>query len=404
MSSTGSSPTDSDSDDDGVTDGQENLSLGSYPGAGVFPTNSNPNLSDTDGDGYNDAVEANNGFNPNNSNSFPVRATVGVINPDAGTNGLTVVDSPANVGNANFLTLSSMGSLMTTEFANNNGGVINWDTAQGWTGTGTSFDAVYGTSGSKTLTISLAAPIDGGAPTAFGQNSGNGTTATSSSTYLAFSGGSGAGTPVTFNFSKGLSAWGITQLSRPGDRTVTMSFTLANASVINYVPDTVTNTSSTLNWYGIQVSSSNPIMSVTIISNGFVRYDDMAFVVNSPVVGYTSWANANGATGQTLDQDHDNDGVKNGVEYFMGQTGSTFTANPGPVSGAVTWPMGATYTGTYGTDYEVQTSTDLVTWTQVPVGTGDNTVTVNPGPSPTRSVVYDMPTGGKRFVRLVVKN
>jgi autotransporter-associated beta strand protein len=124
-------------------------------------------------------------------------------------------------------------------------------------------------------------------------------------------------------------------------------------------------------------------------------------VTTAPAAGgYTSWADANGATGQTKDLDHDGDGVKNGIEYFMGATGSTFTSNPAPVSGTVTWPMSATYTGTYGTDYEVQTSTDLVNWTQVPIGTGDNTVTVTAG----TSVVYDLPTGGKNFVRLVVKN
>jgi hypothetical protein len=122
-------------------------------------------------------------------------------------------------------------------------------------------------------------------------------------------------------------------------------------------------------------------------------------VTTGPVAGYSAWATAN-APGQTMDQDHDGDGVKNGVEYFMGLSGSAFTANPGPVSGTVTWPMGATYLGVYGTDYEVQTSTDLATWTQVPVGSGDNTVTVSAG----TSVAYDMPTGGKSFVRLVVKN
>ncbi|MEO7099220.1 MAG: autotransporter-associated beta strand repeat-containing protein [Luteolibacter sp.] len=130
-----------------------------------------------------------------------------------------------------------------------------------------------------------------------------------------------------------------------------------------------------------------------ITGSGFITVAD-------PAGAYTSWANANGATGETLDQDHDNDGVKNGVEYFMGQTGSSFTANPAPVSGAVTWPMGVSYSGVYGTDYEVQYSTDLVTWTTANQGTGANTVTVTTG----TSVVYHMPTGGKNFVRLIVKN
>ncbi|MEO7173817.1 autotransporter-associated beta strand repeat-containing protein, partial [Flavobacterium sp.] len=69
--------------------------------------------------------------------------------------------------------------------------------------------------------------------------------------------------------------------------------------------------------------------------SGAAHIDDTHFsgtglvsVTTAPVAGYTTWADANGATGQTVDQDHDNDGVKNGIEYFMGQTGSTFTANP----------------------------------------------------------------------------
>ena len=129
-------------------------------------------------------------------------------------------------------------------------------------------------------------------------------------------------------------------------------------------------------------------------------------VTTAPVAGYTTWANANGATGQTVDQDHDNDGVKNGIEYFMGATGSTFTANPalvGGSTGTVTWPMGSSYANSanYGTSYLVQTSPDLVTWTQAPQGSGPNTVTVTAGVS----VVYTMPSSGtKLFVRLVVNN
>jgi autotransporter-associated beta strand protein len=131
----------------------------------------------------------------------------------------------------------------------------------------------------------------------------------------------------------------------------------------------------------------------------FVGLNGVLSVTTGPAAGYTSWADAN-APGQTMGEDHDGDGVDNGVEYFMGLSDSAFTANPAPVSGSVTWPMGATYLGVYGTDYEVQTSPDLATWTQVPAGTGDNTVTVTAG----TSVVYDMPVGGKSFVRLVVKN
>ncbi len=132
-----------------------------------------------------------------------------------------------------------------------------------------------------------------------------------------------------------------------------------------------------------------------------VRFTGTGVLTVGAASGFASWASLNGATGQTVDQDHDNDGMPNGIEYFIGgPNGNTtgFTANPAPAGGTVTWPMGASYVGNYGTDYEVQSSTDLTTWTQVPEGTGDNTVTVNAG----TSVVYDMPSGGKSFVRLVV--
>ena len=57
------------------------------------------------------------------TNAFATNpTTVGVINPNAITNGLTVQNSPNNTGNANFLTASAMSSLMATDFANDRGG------------------------------------------------------------------------------------------------------------------------------------------------------------------------------------------------------------------------------------------------------------------------------------------
>lgn len=117
-------------------------------------------------------------------------------------------------------------------------------------------------------------------------------------------------------------------------------------------------------------------------------------VTASPTGGYSAWA-ALYAPGQTVDQDHDLDGMDNGAEYFMGATGSSFTANPGVVAGTVTWPMGATYTGVYGTDYLIQTSANLTSWSLVPAGS----LTISPG----TSVSYTLPVGSpKLFTRLLV--
>ncbi len=106
---------------------------------------------------------------------------------------------------------------------------------------------------------------------------------------------------------------------------------------------------------------------------------------------FSTWAATN-AGGQNPDQDYDNDGVENGIEYFMGETGSSFTAMPGlDGDNKVTWPMDPAYAGTY----EVQTSPDLVTWTNV-----------DPRPEPSGGILsYTLPTGapdGKSFVRLLV--
>lgn len=104
--------------------------------------------------------------------------------------------------------------------------------------------------------------------------------------------------------------------------------------------------------------------------------------------GYSSWATTN-AGGQAPNLDFDGDGVRNGVEFFMGATGSGFTANPSVVGGQITWPKSAGFSG----NYRVETSPNLVIWTDVTGSAVDNGTTVT----------YTLPTGsGKLFVHLVV--
>lgn len=111
-----------------------------------------------------------------------------------------------------------------------------------------------------------------------------------------------------------------------------------------------------------------------------------------PAVGYSTWASVNGASANP-NEDHDADGVENGVEHFMGGISNTtgFTANPPVVESGetrtVTWPMSPDFSGTY----LVQTSTNLATWsTATAAEIGDTVVYTFPAPS------------GKLFVRLVV--
>lgn len=112
--------------------------------------------------------------------------------------------------------------------------------------------------------------------------------------------------------------------------------------------------------------------------------------------GYADWAAVN-AGGQAANLDFDNDGVPNGIEFFLGETGSTFTPNPGIVDGKVAWPNGGNIDSTaYGTGFVVETSTDLVNWT--PVADDDPNLL-----NTSTAVEYSLPPGaGRLFVRLSV--
>jgi hypothetical protein len=108
---------------------------------------------------------------------------------------------------------------------------------------------------------------------------------------------------------------------------------------------------------------------------------------------YALWASTN-AGGQTADLDWDNDGVTNGVEYFM-NAAPGFTANPVlDSSNKITWTNGDNIKSSeYGTRFVVQTSADLTTWEDV----ADNQLFSNDG-----SLSYIVTGSGKQFVRLKV--
>lgn len=106
--------------------------------------------------------------------------------------------------------------------------------------------------------------------------------------------------------------------------------------------------------------------------------------------GYPAWAQTN-ASSQNASADADGDGVANGVEYFMGLTGSGTTANPAVVDGSVTWPRDPAALASF----VVQISEDLTNWTTALSADVDDS-------DPTK-VIYTLPEGEvKHFVRLVV--
>ena len=116
---------------------------------------------------------------------------------------------------------------------------------------------------------------------------------------------------------------------------------------------------------------------------------------------FTTWQSLNGTSG-SITADHDNDGVPDGVEYFLGGTSNTTgqTVLPGVTNTSgiltITWTKAATYLGVHGTDFVIETSTTLTgSWTIETVG-GNLTITGN-------NVTYTFPAAGtRRFVRLKV--
>ena len=105
------------------------------------------------------------------------------------------------------------------------------------------------------------------------------------------------------------------------------------------------------------------------------------------------WAAIN-VGGQSASEDFNNDGVSNGLAYFMGTAASVAATTPPIIAGKVTWPRDPTATITF---WKVQYSTDLTTWTDVipPDASIDTS-------DPTK-VVYTLPVGSvMQFCRLVV--
>ncbi|MFZ9936024.1 MAG: LamG-like jellyroll fold domain-containing protein [Luteolibacter sp.] len=119
--------------------------------------------------------------------------------------------------------------------------------------------------------------------------------------------------------------------------------------------------------------------------------------------GYSAWQTANNTAG-AVDQDHDGDGVSNGVEYLLGGESDTtgFTPLPGVADTAgvlsVTWNKGTGFSGDYGTDFWIESSTTLIgEWTTETLPGGN--VTDDPG---FVKYTFPAPLTGKRFVRLKV--
>jgi hypothetical protein len=402
--STGTNPTDQDSDNDGLNDNLENPDL-PYS-AGVTPTNSDPNKADTEIDGLPDSNEVNAGTNPEESDT-DVDTYNDIVELLNGSDPLVAGSIPAstaviagtdfegslpwlNTGGgvtadaSNPLLSGSAKNGLFNNNADNTGVMTGFVTPAAvayysidvrYTGTlnGSGFNVVS----SDFLTVQTGAfnqcALRFQANGSFGYSNGGtfNTTAAPAGTHLP-------GHTYTAQFIHNIPA--NTYTIRVYDRSA------SNALIFEIVDSPTRDTTPAATLYfgaGIQQGSTS----------GFELRMDNLFVSTSAITlpsasDFTAWTNANGAAGQTAGQDHDNDGVDNGVEYFMGQTGSSFTALPVPDStGKVSWTKNPDYLGTFA----VQTSSNLSNWNTVA-----HTVNGN-------LIEYTLPSGqGKVFVRLSV--
>jgi hypothetical protein len=129
---------------------------------------------------------------------------------------------------------------------------------------------------------------------------------------------------------------------------------------------------------------------------------DNVSVAGSTGTTYAAWQIAN-STGGAFDEDHDRDGVRNGIEYFLGGTDNTsgFTSLPGIINTggqlSITWTKASGYNGSYDTHFRVETS-DALNGAWMKETSGVNVIVSG------NNVTYTFPAppGGRRFARLVV--
>lgn len=238
-----------------------------------------------------------------------------------------------------------------------------------------------------------------GTQTLSGANTYTGATTVAAGTLALV--GSSQVSPITVNTGASL---GFTLGS---SSTSTEDVTFDEGSTVEITGDPVSSTTYTLLTTTATITGT-PVLTQNI--PGFVLQVDGGNTLKLVPVApgsFAAWQSANDTT-EAANLDHDNDGVSNGIEYFLGGSTDTtgFTALPGVVSTAgtlsVTWTKDATYTGTYGVGFVVETSATLDgPWvTEIADPNAGFTVTF---PSANEvKYTFPSPLGTKNFARLKV--
>jgi len=147
---------------------------------------------------------------------------------------------------------------------------------------------------------------------------------------------------------------------------------------------------------GVYGSSSSPAPAG---NQDDVHFAGPGTVTVTGSIGYLDWASTYGIS-DNPHEDSNNDGVQNGIAYFMNNPNRISLPGVG-ANNRVTWINGGNIPNTeYGTgkQYVIQTSSDLVTWVDVPIEQLDANES-----GPGGSLSYTLqPHLGKKFCRLVV--
>jgi hypothetical protein len=128
--------------------------------------------------------------------------------------------------------------------------------------------------------------------------------------------------------------------------------------------------------FGTSANALTPTQLAKITAAGFTSFalNSNGYLTASVAASFTNWQTTNGVSG-LFTADHDNDGVANGIEYFLG--GNTNTTGTTPL------PDVANTSGTLS-----------ITWTVESIG---GNVVINGN-----AITYTFPSTGRRFARLKV--
>ena len=204
-------------------------------------------------------------------------STVGTYAPNP--NNLTIRDAGSNTS-ATGVTLSTFRTLITTAFAANLGGVVNFDNSSGFAYGGAygenaanAITAKFGTSQVNSLDFYRTDGVVGGS--AIGP-SDNGTLTLSGTGVLGFAFDS----QPNIVFNQGLSSLGLSLVPRPdgGTRSATLVAVLDNGTTLTSTLEGNTSQSDSV-FFGFLAPAGRTIVGLDINPNGFTRFDDLGFVV-----------------------------------------------------------------------------------------------------------------------------